>query len=203
MLHLLPITKVVGIVAALNVAIVLVFSITLSFTTLVRIAGAVDILLVLLSLWLWKLIWRYIPLLGELTFPNLEGVWEGELKYQAGADEAAKTKPVVARIKQSLLHLDMTLASDMSESTTLAMHISRDTASGHQQMFYTYVSEPFSANSMAVMHKGAASLTVRHVAKVLEGNYFNDQSRRGELRLTFVSRKMNEYDRRFDALKGL
>jgi hypothetical protein len=169
---------------------------------MLRIVGAVDILLVLVCTWFWKPVWRRVPKVGELTFPNLEGVWRGELRYQTALDQPARSKTVVARIKQSLMHLDMTLASDMSESKTLAMHLDRNAQSGQQQMFYTYASDPWSPVLPATAHKGAATLTVRHGGTVLQGTYFNDQARRGELELNFVSGDMEDYDHEVDAIRN-
>ena len=192
MLNLLPITKIVSIISGVfAVLVAIIFGImgsdidtgTKIFSTM-RYAAVLEVLIFLVVIYGWRLIWKFIPILNEWLFPDINGEWEVEIDWIW--DENSGNKKGTAYIKQNLLKMNMELITDQSESETLIVHPVKDSGSGRPIVYYVYRNLPKELGGQSSdSHEGAAILKLdpKNTA-VLEGNYFTNRNTRGRFKLS-------------------
>ncbi|MBS0151040.1 MAG: hypothetical protein JSR31_08870 [Nitrospira sp.] len=189
MLHLLPIYKLIAITAIVitTIALVIQFHVNSNATvativsTVIQAITIGEIVFVVIMTIVWRKIWSSMPVLGHWYFPDLNGTWSGEIRWCWNGK--AGTKPVVARIRQNLLRINVYLSSDESESETLAVHAGRDVDSGIQKLFYIYRNTPRDSQlTTNPRHEGAAILLFKRMDRgQLAGNYFTNRDTKGEI----------------------
>ena len=138
MLALLPVARVITVVAVLYAAITLALAALLSATldleqwqtVTLAFSGATALQLTLLFVLnhAWKWIWHIVPALNHALFPNIEGRWKMQIDWQRG-DESGQVM-ATAVIKQTFLKLSMEVDSVGSESETRVALPKRDHESG-------------------------------------------------------------------------
>jgi hypothetical protein len=193
MLSLLPVDRVITVVAVAYAAtILLVVAIILTAfpalnpwqTLTVAFSGsaALQLLVFLVFNVAWKWIWSAIPALNQSLFPNIEGKWKMIIHWQRG--EHTGQVAATAVIRQTLLKLSMEVFSEGSESETLVALPRRDPESGRPLLYYVYRVVPKAGKSDAGhAYEGSALLKLAD-KNTLSGNYFTSQSTRGRFSLT-------------------
>lgn len=68
-------------------------STTLKFISLVAMAIS-SVLSIIVSA-TWRRVWRWFPLIGRITFPDLNGTWEGHLVSTWSDPQIGQTKPPI------------------------------------------------------------------------------------------------------------
>jgi hypothetical protein len=188
MIGILPITRVVGIVAvwyaacvAAVVALIWRIADQPSLLSSVGIAFSGATLLNALLLFVvyigWKKIWSMYPDLNRLIFPDLNGLWNMSIHWQNAEKSGVVTAK--AQIKQDLLRISMEVFSRDSDSETLIALPKRDPESGRPILYYVYRVVPKNIKLDAgAPYEGSAILKMSNASyDRLSGNYFT--SRRG------------------------
>ncbi len=141
----------------------------------------------------WRQLWRKIPALGKMLFPDLNGVWTGHListwKKQ-GTDEALPPIPATVTIRQGLFSTTVSLKTgeSMSHSTRTFLEPFRDT--NRYRVWYSYNNDPQAQHRhRSSPHEGVAFLEVALDTDPnhLEGRYYTARKTTGDITLTRVS----------------
>lgn len=186
MISLYPLQKIIGVFAGIyTVLLVLIFSIkgeSISIGTAFKYAGIYELIIFILLSFLWKYIWKKIPILNEWIFPDLNGNWNVEIYWKR--DDILGIKKGIVNIKQDFLKLSMELFTDESESETLVVQPKKHPESGRLHLYYIYRNTPKS-NTQLDPHIGSALLKLSpNNMSELEGNYFTDRNTKGVLKFT-------------------
>jgi len=163
LINLFPITKLIawvsGAYASFVVLLALVFNVggVAAFGGALRGSSVLSFLLFGLAAAGWRYIWRWIPKLNDWIFPDLNGTWIVEIRWNWGGRSGQKAAR--AYIKQSLVKTSIELVSDESESETLLVIPHKDLHSSRPGLYYVYrnIGVAGSAKKQAP-HLGAAIL---------------------------------------------
>jgi len=147
-----------------------------------------DIAILLISVYLWRWLWKMVPLLSTEVFPDLNGIWEGHIKFQNKSQEEKLNAKV--RIRQNLWSISIDLCSTTSKSHTLVAYPTIE--SGNHRIYYVYHNTP--RNPKYDEYKGTSILTVNLEAKPtqLNGSYFTMRATKGTIELKRISINPNE-----------
>jgi len=194
MLHLLPGRIILRLFATINVALLLVIVywlnssssslevikyLSLSITTL-------DIIAFLVSVYFWRWLWKFIPILSEIYFPDINGIWQGEIIFDSNSGNLQNRElEAKARIKQNLWEINIDLCSTTSTSYTLVAYPTRE--AGNCKLYYIY--QNTSKNPEYPEYKGTAILNVKLEAKPMElsGQYYTIRGSKGRIELKRIS----------------
>jgi hypothetical protein len=131
----------------------------------------------------WRHLWKWIPSLNHVLFPDIGGKWDIEINWnwkgQCGVVFAEAT------IRQDFLRVSMEVTSPNSDSQTLVAHPKKDPESGTPFLYYVYLVTPkaLGAKPGAPYH-GAAILKFTGAGGAqLRGNYWTSQRTDGHFRL--------------------
>jgi hypothetical protein len=195
MINLLPIERVIGLVSvvyavliALAVAISWEFgdhSQTIWGSIVYAFSGATALQLVLMA-WVylgWKHLWKRIPALNRLLFPDIGGEWEIKINWHRDGQEGVVDAE--ATVKQDFLRVSMEVRSPKSDSQTLIAQPKRDPESGRPRLYYVYLVTPKAVGANpGPPYYGAAILTFSEIGGgQLSGNYWTTQQTSGHFRL--------------------
>jgi hypothetical protein len=191
MIQVLPIQRVIGIIALLYIAVFLaVFTLVGSdgFGESMRIAllisGLLDLVLAAMLYFGWEWIWARCPKLNTWVFPNLNGTWDMTIQWFGRNNHG--TVHAKATIKQDFISMSMEVASDGSDSETMMVRPKIDPESGRPLLYYFYRVVPRKIDSSASeIYQGAAILRFdASPTKLLRGNYFTSKQTTGHFELT-------------------
>ena len=190
MFLLLPPTKVITAIAGIYAAIwVFVASIWegADAAQALRAAAILEVLLLVFTAWGWRKIWKKIPILNLLLFPDLSGKWEATIVWVKDNDSGQAQGTV--HIVQDFFKLSLELTTEISESSTLAVMVKRDPESGRPILHYVYTVRPKQLIPGAEpTYEGAALLKVKHDDYgQLQGNYFTSRSTKGHFSFVRIS----------------
>lgn len=186
MLGLMPIEKVVAIVAGLYGGLLVLIGIpTLDFR--LALGGATIIQLLLLA-WIyfwWRTVWRWFPSLNQFLFPDLNGDWGIEINWHKEGSEAGIVRGR-ATIHQNFHKISMEVSTEDSDSQTLIAVPKRDAESGTPQLFYIYrVVTKASKGSVEASYRGAAVLAFsKESGGRLRGNYWTSRLTSGHFTIS-------------------
>jgi SMODS-associating 2TM, beta-strand rich effector domain len=135
-----------------------------------------------------RFIWRVISIFRRSLYPDLNGIWEGEIVFEAGARISAR-----AIIRQSLLNTQIDLHTETSKSFSLE---TTPTLEGGQfKLYYTYQSKPKNPNWST--YTGSTIFDVRAPVKnparpmELSGYYFTSRKTNGRIALRLIKGKID------------
>jgi hypothetical protein len=138
--------------------------------------------------WAWKVLPTTIT-----KRPDLNGTWKGVLSFGEGGDVQSKSCYLVIDQTYSRLQVEFMTNEGRSRSTTAVIE-----AEGHRyDLTYTYLNEPQNRfRGLSPLHRGTASLTIAgDKLIVLEGSYWNDRLRRGDIKTVgHISEKVSGFD---------
>jgi len=187
-INLLPLTKVITVISVLYAAlisIILIFvydvdsGITVGIVFAIKGATVLNLFLLGVIYFGWRWLWRKIPFLNKLLFPDLNGEWDMTIHWRW--DDKKGVAQATAHIKQDFLKMSMEVASEDSDSSTLLAKPQKDPESGRAILFYIYRNTPKLKNgNKSLPYDGTAILKLDHTSlNILEGNYYTDRSTRG------------------------
>ncbi len=147
-----------------------------------------DIIAFLISIYFWRFIWQYIPVLAEIYFPDINGIWQGKITFNANSQE--KELEAKVRIKQNLWHINIDLCSSTSKSSTLVAYPTIE--AGNHKLYYIYHNIPNKPEYPE--YKGTAILNIILQAKPMKinGVYYTIRGTNGRIELKQISRNPNE-----------
>ncbi len=186
MLNLLPITKIVALVAASYGFLLLSLSPFLSPSDAFRGAAVVDIALLVLLSFGWRWLWTKFPALNRWIYPDLNGHWLAEIHWVQGDKSGIAVG--TARITQDFFRFGIDVDAPNSESNTIALVLKKDTETGKPLLHYIYeVREKHTRPGGDNVYRGAASLTFDALSdRQLSGNYFTSRSTAGRFQFSRV-----------------
>lgn len=143
-----------------------------------------SILLLVIFRFGWKWLWKAIPSLNTILFPNLDGNWKMTIHFES--DGHKRTVLADAVIKQDFVSISMEVDSADSNSITLIAQPKKDKESGTPNLYYVYQVEPKNGDlTSRNPYKGSAILRYcRRNGEKLEGNYFTSRNTFGRFELT-------------------
>ena len=143
-----------------------------------------NVLLAFVFKYAWRSLWRCMPALNDLLFPDWNGTWDVEIHWQWGPKNG--TVKAEAEIRQSLLKLSINLQSDRSDSETLSVVPKKHPESARPHLHYLYEATPTAGyEDDNPSHIGAAILRPDlSNNNVLRGNYFTDRATAGHYVMT-------------------
>ncbi len=159
------------------------FSAANPYRAVMILASMYDLLLLCLAHFGWRWIWRKIPLLSSLLFPDLNGQWRMTIHW-SGVDGRGEVE-ANAVIKQSFVSFSIEVRSDGSDSETLVVQPKKDPESGRPILYYVYRVIPKGGqDSAASSYEGAAILKFfEEDSHGLRGNYFTSRNTQGRFEL--------------------
>jgi hypothetical protein len=182
------ITWIAATYAALLILIVPLTTHATSLSVHTAFAGASGLYLLLLGLtsFGWKYLWKYVPKLNQWLFPLLDGKWDMTIHWQSNGGSG--TVVAEATIKQSFLKISMEVTSNDSDSETLIAHPKKDAESGTSLLYYVYRVTPRLTSGQAggPNYLGSAILKFYPSDQVAElrGNYFTSANTQGHFELS-------------------
>jgi hypothetical protein len=148
-------------------------------------SGATPLQLALMALFYfaWRPLWRYIPILNRLLFPDIGGEWKIQIYWhqhgQQGVVDAEAT------IRQDFLRVSMEVRSPKSDSQTLIALPKKDPESERPLLYYVYLVTPKAVGANPGQpYYGAAILKFSETGGgQLSGNYWTSQKTSGHFHL--------------------
>jgi hypothetical protein len=187
-INLLPLTKVITAIAmlyAILTSIILFFvydtdsGATEGIIISIKGAAILNIFLLGVVYFGWRWLWKKIPFLNKLLFPDLNGEWDMTIHWRWDGKEGVAQ--AIAHIKQDFLKMSMEVASEDSDSSTLLAKPQKDSESGRAILYYIYRNTPkFKNGNQSLPYVGTAILKLNHTnLDLLGGNYYTDRSTTG------------------------
>jgi len=132
----------------------------------------------------WRCIWKIIPILNEVVFPDLNGVWHIDIHWNNGTNNGIAVGTAV--IKQSLVKMSMEISTNTSYSETLMIKPRKNNESDRPSLFYIYRNTPkiiTTSNPGSYLGTAILNLSLNSESK-LSGNYFSERNTQGHFNLT-------------------
>src|SRR6266566_6732770 len=151
---------------------------------------------VILSYVSTKWLWRLPILQGWLVpFPDLQGIWQGEIRstwMDPQAHQALRPISAIVVIRQDFVSINCTMHTRESDSYSTAALIGHDDESGRLRLSFDYTNKPkATARDRMAIHYGAAILQIDNgPRRSLEGEYWTSRRTTGEISLKFRSRAL-------------
>lgn len=197
MIGLLPISKIITTVAVVYAFFLLLFfSLEISFDeeswSILKIisyafSGGTVLQLFLVGLFCfgWRLLWRRFPVLSESLYPDIAGKWDMVIDWNNPQEKLNGTVNAGATIRQNFVKISMEVASDNSASQTLIAQPKKDPESGTAQLYYVYLVTPKAiGKGSRSPYFGAAKLIFSEDnGGELSGNYWTSNQTEGYFRL--------------------
>lgn len=196
MINLIPIGKFIALIAvayAVVCCLILwaVYDEDMAFSSAISIATGGSLLLnaLLLSLFYfgWRWLWKALPILNDLLFPDLNGTWDMVIHWEW--EDKKGTSRANATIKQTFLKIGMDVEAEGSDSQTLVAKPKKDEETGRAVLYYVFLTTPkHKANSYEESpYKGTAILKLSlKGTRILNGNYFTSRKTVGHYELTRI-----------------
>lgn len=156
------------------------------------VALVVVVLVGLVVRLLWRPLWRLVPALNRWVFPDLNGVWRGELHSISVAPNTGKGPgPVQATVTVTLGWFDVSvrMQTEKMQSLSNRVFLERQGGTNNFRLWYGYRHEPTSASRPGnPPHDGMAYLEC-DVAEPdrLRGQYYTDRHTSGDFKLERAS----------------
>ncbi len=135
----------------------------------------------------WRRVWSAHPAIGLRTFPDLNGVWRGELQstwINPDTGTTAPAIPVEFKIRQTLFatHVAMTTGESTSHSTRTFLEPFYETR--RFRLWYSYANEPQAKfRHRSAPHEGVAFLELDYDGDPdkLTGQYYTARKTTGDI----------------------
>lgn len=169
-----------------------VFNPNASLSELLRYSSlvifALDALIFLIATLLWRKLWKLLPFLSDHYFPDLNGIWQGDIAF--GSSSKPKSLKAKVRIRQNLWSIHVDLCSETSKSSTLVAYPT--TESGNKILYYTYNNVSKTPGFGDYKGTSVLSVDVKSPSSRLNGHYFTARGTKGRIELERVSYDPNQ-----------
>lgn len=142
------------------------------------------------SLWFWLA--KTFPIMQTAIFPDLNGIWTGQLQstwIDAGTAMQAPPINLSVTIRQTLFTTTVNLTSETSSSRSVRVFLEADRVNRRYVIHHFYANEPRArARQQLSPHLGMASLECEWGLDrdKLTGSYFTDRKTTGDIELRRV-----------------
>lgn len=150
---------------------------------------ALGLTFLLTSKWISRRIWKAARFFNGSLYPDLNGVWEGEIVF----DEGKGNLRARAVIRQFLMNTEIDMHTESAKSATL--EATPTINSGQFKLYYTYSAKPKEPGYGT--YTGSTIFDIRLISEgenkifELSGYYYTDRATRGRTRLRHVSNDTN------------
>lgn len=150
-------------------------------------------ILVMAAEWSWRWIWKVIPALNGLVFPDLNGTWEGHLKSTWINPETGATPPPIPSkfwIRMGLFSMSVKMRTGESDSYSTRCFLEADRNAKIYRIWYSYENRPRAAvTHRSARHEGVAWLEIDGSGNLdaLNGQYFTHRKTNGDISVTRTS----------------
>jgi hypothetical protein len=147
--------------------------------------SAVVLTFLLTSKWISRRIWKIARFFNGSLYPDLNGVWEGEIVFDGGKGKLQAR----AVIRQFLLNTEIDMHTETAKSSTL--EATPVINSGQFKLYYTYSAKPKEPGYGT--YTGSANFDIRLLEDgkkkqfELSGYYYTDRATRGRTWLRQIS----------------
>lgn len=179
-----------------GVGIVVSFFISFIKSTFVDNYGIISAIKVSLILTLWWMFyfeigWK-IPLLNKILYRiDLNGTWYGEYKSTSLNDGKVYKGPMVIRIKQNFLKINVTSFTEKYNNYSYSENLKYDGNAGRYSLIYVYSQSDNNPFDLAQRNGTSELILVDSNNKYkLEGGFWTILGSKGKLKLTRVSKKI-------------
>ncbi len=148
---------------------------------------ALVLMFLLTSKWISRQIWKIARYVNGSLYPDLNGVWEGEISFENNGNDV--TLPARAVIRQFLLKTEIDMYTSTAKSSTL--EATPAVNSGQFKLYYIYGAKPKRAGYGT--YTGSTIFDIRMVKDgaeekyELSGYYYTDRGTMGRTRLRHVN----------------
>lgn len=112
----------------------------------VSVAGSMIIILLTILLQVyWKALWRWLPALNRIVFPDLSGTWRGELRpnwVDPKTNHSVRPKSISVIIEQTWLEISVRMKTDEAESFSNRVFLEREKGTHIFRIWYGYRHRP-------------------------------------------------------------
>lgn len=144
----------------------------------------------LVANWTWRTVWRWLPFLSKVFFPDLNGTWTGTLKT-TWKDPATGLSPgpipSTVTIRQGLFDISIKQVTGESTSHSNRVIAEADPNADRYRLWYSYDNRPQAEfHHRSTQHEGVAWLEISLVdaPDVLTGQYYTARRTNGDMTLT-------------------
>ncbi len=154
------------------------------------VAGLITFLLAVVLQVVWRPLWRWIPALNRLVFPDLNGPWRGELDsnwVDPETSERLAPKPVTVIIKQGWFDVSVRMRTEEVQSYSNRVFLEREKGTHVFHIWYGYGHRPRPEHRPGnPPHEGMAYLEydADQPDERVYGQYYTDRQTTGEFTLT-------------------
>lgn len=143
-----------------------------------------------MSVYFWRKIWSIIPIISEIYFPDINGIWAGKIFFLDPSSNQEKGLIAKVRIKQNLWKINIDLCSTTSKSYTLVAYPTVE--AGNHKLYYVYHNTP--KHPSYPEYKGTSILDVSFSSKPMElkGQYYTIRGTKGRIELSRISPNPND-----------
>lgn len=158
-----------------------------SISTVTFIVGTV---FVLVANWTWRTLWRWLPFLDKVFFPDLNGTWTGTLQT-TWKDPATGVTPgpiqTTVTIRQGLFDISIKQVTGESTSHSKRVIAEADPNADRYGLWYSYDNRPKAEfHHRSTQHEGVAWLEISlgDAPDILTGQYYTARRTNGDMTLT-------------------
>ncbi len=139
---------------------------------------------------LWPWLWSLSPALQRMTFPNLNGKWQGTVQPAPDPQTGRAVPPieVEVEIRQGLLNTVITMQTRESTSYSTRSWLERFPERGSFRVWYSYSNDPQAQyRQRSSPHEGVGMLEMgANDLQTITGRYYTDRRTTGDVSLTRV-----------------
>jgi hypothetical protein len=170
---------VIGLSAALWLALAFVLDAPVDKTWLKYLGGVASVVVVVLLIfdrWAWK----WVPVAISKR-PNLQGTWRSQLHYQWPKGTPTQSKDCFIVVRQTYTTITVNMHFDISDSHSRSAAIVE--TNGTRSLWWSYLSMAHSLQQEGnPPHRGGAELVISTTPKLsLAGDYWTERKTRGRL----------------------
>ena len=140
----------------------------------------------------WRWVWRKVPALSKLLFPDLNGTWKGHLQTTWKDENGVTPGPIdtVVWIKQNLISVSIEQKTKESTSESTRVIPEREPKNDRFRLWYSYHNKPMAnVSHRSAQHEGAGwlEMNVGRDKDRLTGQYYTSRKTNGDLAISRIS----------------
>jgi hypothetical protein len=150
----------------------------------------VGVILSLVANWTWRTVWRWLPFLNRVFFPDLNGTWTGTLQTTWKDPATGLTPGPIAStvtIRQGLFDISIRQVTGESTSHSNRVIAEADPSADRYRLWYSYDNRPKAEfHHRSTQHEGVAWLEISLADSPdrMTGQYFTERRTNGDITLT-------------------
>ena len=109
------------------------------------VVSIIGLLLTPMANLLWRHVWRWFPAIERITFPDLNGTWQGQIATTWKDPESGISPPpteATVLIKQSLFSITVSLRTGELQSHSTRCYLEANRGAGVYRVWYSYDNRP-------------------------------------------------------------